>query len=274
MPVSQRQIKIFQKRVIEFYREHKRDLPWRNTKDPYRIFISEVMLQQTQVNRVIQKYDAWLKIFPDFETLAHSNLSQILNLWSGLGYNRRAKFLIDSAKTIFNEWNSTIPKDPEILVKLPGIGKATAASIIVFSYNEALVFIETNIRRVFIHEFFKDKSEISDLQIFPLVSQTLDPINPREWYYALMDYGSYLAKTIPNPNRHSKNYSKQSIFSGSSREVRGEILRILSNSPMTISDLEKEIIGNKKHFETALNQLLQESFLEKRNDTIQINDHD
>lgn len=274
MPMDQRQIIDFQKKVWDFYKANKRDLPWRNTNDPYNIFISEVMLQQTQVNRVIEKYNDWIKTFPDFQTLSQAKLTQVLRLWSGLGYNRRGKFLYESAKMITTNWRGQVPKDPEELVKLPGIGKATAASIIVFSYNKPLVFIETNIRRVFIHEFFKDQRDISDKDILLLVAQTLDRKSSREWYYALMDYGSFLGKTIENPNRRSKAYSKQSNFSGSVRQVRGEILRIISKGPMTISGIENKITGNMDHFHTALNQLLSESFLEKKGDTIQIKENE
>lgn len=274
MPMSQKQISDFQQKIWNFYHNNKRDLPWRNTKDPYNIFISEVMLQQTQVNRVIYKYTEWIKHFPDFNTLSNAKLSEILNLWSGLGYNRRAKFLQESSKIIIHKFGGKISDNPEVLVKLPGIGKATAASIVVFTYNKPLIFIETNIRRVFIDEFFREKENISDIEILSLVEKTTDLKNPREWYYALMDYGSFLGKRKENPNRKSKIYSKQSTFSGSVRQVRGEILKMLSKGPMNFSELEEKITSNRDHLTTALNQLVLESFLERRGDTIQIKDND
>lgn len=274
MPSNNDSISYFKKNVWDFYEKNKRTLPWRNANSPYEIFISEVMLQQTQVQRVIPKYESWIREFPDFKVLSQSSLQKILLFWSGLGYNRRAKFLLDSARIISKEWKGTIPQDPELLVKLPGIGKATAASIVVFSYNKPIPFIETNIRRVFIHEFFKDSSDITDKQILELVESTIDRNQPRSWYYALMDYGAHLGRTIPNPNRKSKMYTKQSTFEGSPRQVRGEMLKILSKGPMPEKTLKKTIKGNPIYFQTALEQLLTESFLEKNGDTIQIKDHE
>jgi len=274
MPSNNDSTRDFKKHVWEFYEKNKRVLPWRNVNNPYEIFISEVMLQQTQVQRVIPKYENWVREFPDFKILSQASLQKVILFWSGLGYNRRAKFLLDSARIISTEWKGAIPQDPELLIQLPGIGKATAASIVVFSYNKPIPFIETNIRRVFIHEFFKNNNNVTDKQILELVIKTLDNNNPREWYYALMDYGAHLGKTIPNPNRKSKNYSKQSTFEGSSRQVRGEILKILSNQPVSEEVLKKEIKGNMLYFKTALEQLLTESFLEKNGDTIQIKDHE
>lgn len=185
------------------------------------------MLQQTQVSRVLTKYEPFINFFPDFPTLASASFEQILKLWSGLGYNRRALHLHKSAKIIAQELKSNISSDPLLLEKLPGIGKATAASIVVFSYNTPLVFIETNIRRVFIHHFFKDGIKVHDRDIYPLIERTLDQEDPREWYYGLMDYGSYLSKIVQNPNRKSTHYVRQSKFEGSVRQQRGKILREL-----------------------------------------------
>lgn len=274
MPSNNDSMSDFKKLVWEFYEKNKRVLPWRNVNNPYEIFISEVMLQQTQVQRVIPKYENWVREFPDFKILSQASLQKVILFWSGLGYNRRAKFLLDSARIISTEWKGAIPQDPELLIQLPGIGKATAASIVVFSYNKPIPFIETNIRRVFIHEFFKESNDISDKQILELVESTIDLNQPRNWYYALMDYGAYLGRTVPNPNRRSKMYTRQSTFEGSPRQVRGEILRILTSGPVLEKVLKKKIKGNTLHFQKALEQLLTESFLEKNGDTIQIKDHE
>lgn len=261
----------FQKLIWDFYRKNKRDLPWRRTVDPYKILVSEIMLQQTQVSRVLTKYKEFITRFPDFKALARSSLSDVLLLWSGLGYNRRALFLQKTAKIVHNEYRGKLPKDPKILESFPGLGKATAASIIVFSFNQQIPFIETNIRRVFIHHFFSDSETVSDKEIYPLVVKTIDSENPREWYYALMDYGSFLGKSINNPNKKSKMYVVQSKFEGSLRQVRGKILReLLKQKSVKKTSLEKTIGTSKVFFDKALLQLAKEGFIEDKNDTIRI----
>lgn len=219
----------FVKLVWAYYKKEGRSLPWRNTRDPYRILVSEVMLQQTQVDRVVPKYREFLKEFATVRALARAPLSSVLKTWSGLGYNRRAKMLHQCAKVIVNEYGGRFPKDPKKLESLPGIGPYTAGAVMAFSYNEPVVMIETNIRTVYLHHFFKDKEDVSDKKILEVVERTLDRKNPREWYYALMDYGAHLKKEHPNPNRRSKHYTKQSKFKGSDREIRGAILKVLTS---------------------------------------------
>lgn len=220
-------IEDFKKIIWRYYKENKRDLPWRSTTNPYRIIVSEVMLQQTQVSRVLTKYTEWLKVFPDFESLASASLHEVLSVWSGMGYNRRAKYLREIAKIVVKDYKGKLPSDIDTIDALPGIGYATACSVICFSFNIPTVFIETNIRRVFIHFFFKDQTGIDDKDILDLVSACVDSKDPREWYYALMDYGAMLGRLKNNPNRRSRHYVKQSTFIGSRRQIRGEILRHL-----------------------------------------------
>ncbi|HVZ11393.1 MAG TPA: A/G-specific adenine glycosylase [Candidatus Paceibacterota bacterium] len=198
--------------------------------DPYRIFVSEIMLQQTQTSRVVEKYRRFIKLFPNFQSLAAASTADVLWAWQGLGYNRRALFLQRAARIVTGQWNGVLPADPARLVTLPGVGPNTAGSIAAFAFNKPVVFIETNIRRVFLHFFFKDAASVPDAAVREYVSQTLDSHHPRDWYYALMDYGAMLAKTIPNPNRRSRHYAKQSRFEGSFRQVRGEILRFLDQA--------------------------------------------
>lgn len=232
----------FQKLIWDFYRKNKRDFPWRDTTDPYKIMVSELMLQQTQTFRVVPKYKTFIKKFPTIQDLADSQLSEVLELWSGLGYNRRARFLHQAAQYIVKNLNNSFPNNEKELIKIPGIGPYTAGAILVFSFNQPQVFIETNIRRVFIHHFFKDQENISDKQLFPLIEQELDKDNPRDWYYALMDYGVEITKQFPNPNRKSKHYNKQSKFEGSIRKIRGEILRqLIKVKTISITDLEQSI---------------------------------
>ncbi|MGE5041569.1 MAG: A/G-specific adenine glycosylase [Candidatus Levyibacteriota bacterium] len=255
--------KEFRKKVLNFYQKNKREFPWRNTTDPYKILISELMLQQTQTYRVLPKYEEFLKRFKGFEELAKASQEDVLRAWNGLGYNRRALYLKRISKARF--WTSQNDEwlNPEFLKTLPGIGPNTAGSIYVFVTNKPYIFIETNIRRVFIHEFFEDQDSISDKQILELVEKTLDRKKPREWYYALMDYGAYLAKTQVNPNRKSKHYTKQSKFGGSMRQTRGRILKILlKTGKIELAELVKNF-EDKANFNEALKQLENEKFLAK-----------
>lgn len=217
----------FIKIIWEYYRKNKRALPWRNTTNPYYILVSEVMLQQTQVSRVLTKFPQFIKQFPTFKTLHQATLRDILSVWQGMGYNRRALYLKRIAKIVIKKYKGQLPSDLNILKSLPGIGIATAGSITAFAYNLPTVFVETNIRRVFIHHFFLDKKEVDDKEIIPLVEETLDKKNTRRWYFALMDYGAMLVKQVENPNKRSKHYTVQTPFNGSDRELRGKILQVL-----------------------------------------------
>lgn len=220
-------IEKFQKVVLGYYRDHGRDLVWRKTTDPYRILVSEIMLQQTQVERVSVKFPAFITGFPDFGSLADAPLPEVLLAWQGMGYNRRALSLQKCARRVVEEYGGALPPDPEVLATFPGIGRATAASICAFAFNMPVVFIETNIRRVFIHYFFDDSETVDDSEILPWVKKTLYRKDPRTWYNALMDLGTDLKTTVRNPNRRSRHYTKQATFEGSDRKIRGGIIRVL-----------------------------------------------
>lgn len=232
-----------------YYAEHGRtELPWRAAEvdgsfDPYKIMVSELMLQQTQVQRVIPKYFAFLEQFPTVQSLARAELGNVLRAWQGLGYNRRAKFLWQAAKAIAEQ--GSFPRTQDELVKLPGIGPNTAGAILAYAYNQPVVFIETNVRTVYIHHFFEDRTDIHDKEIVGLVTQTLDREQPREFYWALMDYGSHLKATIGNPNKASKHYAKQSAFHGSRRQVRGMVLRQLGTRTHTLAELQAMIADER-----------------------------
>ena len=221
----------FQQLVYRHFRENPRPLPWRGTTDPYRIMVSEIMLQQTQVERVLPKYDAFLARFPTVAALAGAPLADVLALWQGLGYNRRGMMLKRAAEEIIARHGGAVPGDPAELARLPGIGRYTAGAIAAFAFGLATPFIETNIRSVYIHHFFSDRTDICDSEILPLVERTMDRRNIRDWYNALMDYGAMLKRCTPNPSRRSRQYSRQDPFSGSNREIRGEILRLLLETP-------------------------------------------
>jgi A/G-specific adenine glycosylase len=254
----------FQKLIYAYYHEYGRELPWRETEDPYHILVSEIMLQQTQVERVIGKYDAFVTAFPDFHALAQAPLQEILKVWQGLGYNRRAIALKKIAELVVTTYNGTLPSHPDELKKLPGIGSYTAAALATFAFHQPTVFIETNIRTVFIHFFFHDQDNIKDTEILPLVKRTLDTAHPRIWYYALMDYGAMLKQLHPNPNRRSAHYHKQTPFHGSNRELRGMILRTLARES-TIS--ERELVHaldmDSARVRGTLVQLQDEGFIRK-----------
>jgi len=228
MKLSKRMVTLFQKKIWDFYKKQGRVFSWRNVSDPYKVLISEVMLQQTQTHRVIHKFEEWMDAFPTFSLLAHATLHEVLLVWQGLGYNRRGKYLHEIAQKVMHDFDGTLPSDPELLVTLPGIGAATAASICAFAFNAPTVFIETNIRTVFIHTFFQDQELVHDKQIIPLVAQAVDFVNPREWYYALMDYGVMLKREYKISNRKSAHYNRQSTFEGSDRQIRGHIIRLLT----------------------------------------------
>jgi A/G-specific adenine glycosylase len=263
--MSPGEIKRFRKTIWDFYQSHGRKLPWRNTRNPYHILVSEIMLQQTQVGRVIEKYEQFLSAFPDFASLALAPLRDVLAVWQGMGYNRRAVALKHIAGHVTTSYNGVLPSSEELLLELPGIGKATASSILAFAFNKPSVFIETNIRRVFIHFFFNDGENIRDADILPVVEKTLDTANPRKWYYALMDYGSLLKTTTRNPNRKSAHYKRQGAFEGSRRQLRGRILKeILANTSVTESSLVKHTGQSPEAMRECLRQLQKEGFIIKR----------
>jgi A/G-specific adenine glycosylase len=262
MKLTKNKIASFQKFIWDFYAMHGRSFTWRNIYSPYAILVSEIMLQQTQTYRVAPKFELWMMEFPDFATLSQAPLRDVLSIWQGLGYNRRALALHKIAQKVINEFDGALPQDPEILATLPNIGPNTAGSICAFAFNMPTIFIETNIRAVFIHHFFQHKDKVLDKDLLPLVQQTIDNFNPREWYYALMDYGVFLKQQIINPSRKSAHHITQSKFEGSHRQIRGTILKLLSKYP----SLEREtffsyIQRDAQSIEKALSQLANEGFI-------------
>lgn len=263
--LTSKQISQFHQTVYDHYLKNGRHtLPWRHTTDPYKILVSEVMLQQTQVDRVILKYKEFIKRFPNFKTLAAAPTSAVLTLWSGLGYNRRALYLHRTAKTVALGMGGVFPHLPTVseLVQLPGIGPNTAGAILAYAFNAPVVFIETNIRSVFIHHFFKSQS-VSDAQLLPLIQQTLDTKNPRLWYWALMDYGVFLKKQFKNPSRRSAHHTKQSKFEGSNRQMRGAVLKALLNSTASPAALAKTLKKPWAALRPVVARLLAEGFIKK-----------
>lgn len=243
MQLTPKEIQDFQQTVLHFYHAHGRHtLPWRTTHTtPYHILVSEIMLQQTQVDRVIPKFLAFVAKFPSMRDLARASQGQVLRLWVGLGYNRRARYLHLAAQKILNEYGGVVPQTMSELVNLPGVGPYTASAISTFAYNEPTLVIETNIRTVFIHHFFLNQKQVSDDALIPYISATLTVENPRLWYAALMDYGAYLKLHTGNATRQSKTYAKQSKFADSPRQIRGEILKVLQHHAMTQAKLVAQL---------------------------------
>ncbi len=258
-------VRLFRKNVYDHYRTHGRDLPWRRTKDPYRILVSEVMLQQTQVERVIEKYPAFLAAYPDFSSLAGAPLPQLLGLWQGMGYNRRALLLRSLAQKVVGEHQGKLPADPEVLTGLPGIGPYTAGAVMAFAFNKPVVFLDTNIRRAYIDQFFAGREKVRDGEIAPLLRETLDEKNPRRWYNALMDYGAMLKRTKGNSNRRSAHYTRQGPFENSNRQVRGMIMKLLVNeSALTAANIVKATGADAARVKRNLVDLEKEAFIKKR----------
>lgn len=232
----------FQSMILDFYRQEGRSFPWRETCDPYEILVSELMLQQTQTERVVPKYLAWLETFPTAADLAAAPFPQVLAAWSGLGYNRRAGYLQSACRQVVEEWGGAFPRTVGELETLPGVGSYTARAVATFAFGQPEVFIETNIRSVYLFFFFSDQEKVSDSQLMPLIQATVYHQNPRRWYYALMDYGARLKKSTANPNRRSRHYSRQSRFEGSLRQARGAIVRSLSrggNTPLSLEEMAR-----------------------------------
>ncbi len=238
----------FRKLVLGYYRKHGRhDLPWRKSITPYRVLVSEIMLQQTQVSRVIEKYKEFLRAFPTFRALASAPTGDVLKVWQGLGYNRRALALQRCAREVVTSYRGKLPEDYETLCTLPGIGPYTAGAVLAFAFDVSVPMIETNIRRVYLHHFFPGKKKVSDALLQPMIARHVASVSSaRQWYSALMDYGAHLAREIPNPNTRSKHYTRQAQFGGSLRQLRGRILRHVTDVGSVNYARITELMGDER----------------------------
>jgi len=261
--VSAERVAEFRETVYGFWREQGRhDLPWRLTRDPYAVLVSEIMLQQTQVTRVVPYYERWLTSFPTPDALAVAPLEAVLEQWQGLGYNRRALALKRAAEIISAVYRGAVPRDYGALVALPGVGHATASAVLAFAWGDARPYLETNIRTVFLHEFMADADGVPDTALMPLVDAALDRDDPRSWYYALMDYGAYLKRTLPNPSQRSRHHTRQSRFEGSHRQLRARLVRAVMAAPGSeVVTLAEGTARGLEDVERALAELSAEGFL-------------
>jgi A/G-specific adenine glycosylase len=221
--ITPQEITAFRRKILRFYKQHGRDLPWRRTTDPYRITIAEIMLQQTQVERVIPKYEEWIARWPNWKTLSLASNEQLLRGWSGLGYNRRALLIGRLAKAVMHDHAGILPDRPAELETLPGIGPYTSRAILIFAFDRPLATIDTNIRRVLLHEFgLSDATAPAQLAQFAF--RVLPKRKSRDWHNALMDYSRLV---LPKQISAIRPVTRQSRFEGSARQVRGEIIRRL-----------------------------------------------
>lgn len=255
-------LEVFRRIIWDHYHEHGRDFPWRNTADPYRILLSEMMLQQTQTHRVLPKYEQILSLWPTFGDLAEASLTDVLSAWKGLGYNRRALALKRIAEISSSEYGGSLPDDQKKLLELPMVGPATSAAVLAFCYGRPSLYLETNIRRVLIHFFYHDEQKVHDRDLYRLLELLVDREDPRSWYYAFMDYGVYLKGLIPNPNRRSAHYSRQAKFENSNRQIRGELLTVFTeHGASTLEELYQFLSFDRERIDSCLAALEKEGFL-------------
>ncbi len=259
----------FRKFILSWYGKNKRSFPWRKTSDPYRILVSEVMLQQTQISRVVPKYKKFLQEFPTLKSLAQVSTRKLLKTWKGLGYWKRALFLRESARKIIKEYLGKFPQDSRSLETLPGIGPYTAKAIACFAFRKKEAFLDTNIRKVYLHFFFSKRKKVSDREILEIAQRAVRKKNPKAWHYALFDYGAAVLKG-KRINRKSLHYYRQSPFQGSFRSFRTKAVRLLLSQNKTShktleSFLEKEIRKTQKSYssEEILFSLLKDKLIKK-----------
>ena len=255
----------FQEIIWQKGNELFREMPWRADTRPYYVMVSEIMLQQTQVDRVVPKFEAFIERFPAIEDLAKATLGDVLQMWSGLGYNRRAKFLHQAAIKIIDEYAGVFPDTLEGLKTLPGVGVNTAGAILAYSFNTPSIFIETNVRTVYFYHYFDSQATVTDSELKTVVEETIDTEHPREWYWALMDYGTYLKRQGIGQNNKSSHYKKQSPLKGSVREVRGQILKLLTEAEYEEKALRTLLIADER-FQPALESLQKDGLVEKTKD--------
>jgi A/G-specific adenine glycosylase len=259
------EVRSFQNAIYRFYATHGRKLPWRATRNPYHILVSELMLQQTRVERVLDRYGRFIERFPDFASLARAPLRAVLDEWHGMGYNRRALALKRIAERVVEEYGGRLPRRAEELERFPGIGRATASAIVTFAFNEPSVFVETNIRTVFIRFFFRRRRVVRDEEILARIEETLDRKRARKWYWALMDYGTMLKKRSGNLSRRSAHYRRQSPFQGSRRQMRGRIIREIVRRPaLSESEVGRMLGVDREEVREILGALEKDGLVQRR----------
>ncbi len=265
--LSESVIRDFQEIILNFYQEHERDFPWRQTRDPYRIFVSEMMLQQTSTASVMNKYQLFIKKWPTFQALAEASQQEVVAMWQGLGYNRRAIWTKTIAEQVVDDFGGNLPQDEKELRKFKGIGEATSGEICAFAFNKPVVIVnEVNIKRVYIYFFFRNAEAglVKNKDLKPIIEKTNYVKEPRVWYYALMDYGVMLKTKFPKIHKKSSSYKKQSKFEGSNRQLRGKILRyMIKHKKATVEEVALSVRSKIAPVKKNLVKMTQEGFLKK-----------
>lgn len=246
-----------------------RTMPWREDTRPYYVLVSELMLQQTQVPRVVPKFEAFVAAFPDEKALAAASLSEVLQLWQGLGYNRRAKFLHQAAQLIVSEFGGIFPSVEADILRLPGVGKNTAGAIRAYAFNQPAVYVETNVRTVYIHHFFADSMAVDDKEIIELLEATIDTEHPRRFYQNIMDYGTWLKASGVRNISQSQQYKKQAPLKGSIREVRGHIIKALTVRVYPEKELRRQLSADDR-FDEALEGLVRDELVQRVDDCVRL----
>jgi A/G-specific adenine glycosylase len=253
----------FQRFILSYFKKNGREFPWRNTTDPYKVLVSEVMLQQTQTERVVVKYAEFLKAFPTWKALSEATPAEVVKVWMGLGYYRRAFNLHKAAQCVWRDYDGKPPRNAEGLKNLPGVGPYTAAAVAAFAFGEPAPMIETNIRTVYLYTFYPQVEDVSDKEILAKVDETLYRKDPRTWFYALMDLGVELKKHAKGINHRSKHHVKQSRFQGSLRQVRAAVLRTIAEAEsIRRTDIPKKLAYEADKIETALAALESEGLIQ------------
>ncbi|MFW9923541.1 MAG: Fe-S cluster assembly protein HesB [Candidatus Thorarchaeota archaeon] len=263
--IDARRIANFQKKIFSWWEKNKRDLPWRRTVNPYYIMVSEIMLQQTQVSRSIEKYLEFIQTFPSAESLANAKTAEVLKVWSGLGYNRRALWLQEAAQQLIEK--ESFPTTPEELIKLKGIGPYTSRSILIFAFNQDLPTVDTNIRRILIAEGFAQESS-TEKELIEIAEKLLPKGQSRDWHNALMDYGALF---LTASKTGIKPLSSQSQFKNSSRYHRGKIVKYLTEKQQaTIEDIRKICDLSENDLKTVLDSLEKDNLIKRVKETISL----
>ncbi len=260
LDLNSQHIELFRQKIFDFYQLNRRSFPWRETTDRYAVMVSEIMLQQTQAERVAGKFTAWMHRFPDTEALASASLRDVLLLWSGLGYNSRGQRLQSCAKVIMERFNGVVPAAPQLLKSLPGIGDYTCRSIPVFADNLDAAAVDTNIRRIIIHEFALPV-DISKPQMQSVAELLLPEGRSREWHNALMDYGSLF---LTSRNTGIRPLTRQSKFQGSKRWYRGRLIKELIHAEgMFLEEIEEKYADCPWNLQDIVSDLISEGLVER-----------
>jgi len=264
--ISSEKINQIQHEILSFYADHKRDLPWRSTTDPYKILLSEFMLQQTQVKRVIDYYIKWIKQWPTILDLSIAPFQDVLSEWIGLGYNRRAQYLHESLKIIVETYDGDVLSAMHDYQKLPGIGNYTARAVRIFAGNDDIATIDTNIRRIFIH-LFHLPTTISDHTLADIAEKCMPRGKSCIWHNALMDYG---ALKLTSRKTGIKPKTTQSRFNGSDRQIRGKILRMLLKGPNTYQEFQSTFQIGPSRLNKILSKMKQDQMISQNDIWYQI----